>query len=98
MFGQRGFDARAPAVAKESRKSVGLERYLDTTVPDMMGEVWDRRRARLNFPYLDGRLAVHTEAGEEAMRRLCGAGRHDRQQPHSLLFSEVDSELPLSIK
>ena len=55
---------------------MGLERYLDTTVPDMMGKVWDRRRARLNFPYLDGRLAVHTEAGEEAMQRLCGAGQH----------------------
>jgi len=80
VFGLPGFDPQTMASAKESGEKGGLEKYLDTLVPDTRGKLFDRRRAEnLTFPRLGGRLEGYTVAGERIphFHSHCQCKRHD---------------------
>lgn len=93
VFGLRDFDPEAMAAAKESGERGGLERYLDTLVPDARRKLRDRKRAdHLLFPTLDGRLAVRTVIGEDIphCHLPCGCKRHDVVGPPGIYLSSGD--------
>ena len=105
LFTLPGFDPRAMGVAKEIGHRDSLEKYLDTLIPNVRKQLFDRQRAEyIGFPNLGGKLAAETVGGERIFHFhiTCNCKVHDVLgppgicwlRPHEILEEETFCSSP----
>ncbi|KAK8059872.1 hypothetical protein PG996_009802 [Apiospora saccharicola] len=83
LFQLPGFDPRRMAEASEDEDLDGLEKYLNSLVPDMRMKLFDRTRTSFMFPRLKDRLKFSTPEGQSIphFHLPCTCKEHDVMGP-----------------
>ncbi|KAK5633590.1 hypothetical protein RRF57_009304 [Xylaria bambusicola] len=86
VFALPEFDPRKMAKAREDVDTKGLEKYLDTLVPEAKRKLTDRYRFNPLFPRFDSRVRAVTQDGQgvPSWHRGCGCKIHDVFGPPGL--------------